>query len=75
MASPHASVGRARPTAKIGRPWAPVVRRVRGALSRGTKKPRLGRGFSSQRRADPSCLSAGSDNYNARFRPSRHCVL
>jgi|GraSoiStandDraft_4_1057263.scaffolds.fasta_scaffold40622_4 hypothetical protein len=75
MASPDGSVGRARPTAKIGRPWAPRGATGPGALTRGTKKPRLGRGFSSQRRADPSCLSAGSDNYNARFRPSRHWVL
>jgi hypothetical protein len=33
---PDASVGG--PTAKIGRPWTPMVRRVRGPLTRGTKK-------------------------------------
>jgi hypothetical protein len=40
MVSPDASVGG--PTAKIGRPWTPVGRRVRGALMRETKKA-LGR--------------------------------
>jgi hypothetical protein len=71
MASPDASVGG--PTAKIGRP-GPVVGKATGLglFITTAKEPRLSRGLVVQRRTDLARIGAGSDNYNARFRRSRH---